>query len=209
MASLALHIARACTRSAPGISRIWLADHALLGAVRHTGNDLSIITGLNALDTDDPIVWQEWGADRAVFVEDWLQAQDLQAQRLNMSYPKPTPGKRDAVEQLKGLRLLAVIEDRNGQRWLLGQEFGLVLEAPRRSTGDASQTAFSLVGTERHPARFITSAAMNDGTHSTIISGTPADSCECDTLSYYISSRLASWPADLTPILDIPIISMI
>jgi hypothetical protein len=179
---------------------MWLADFSLIGSYTYTADYLQQVTGIVEADPMDPVAWMEWSAETAVAVEE--QAGLLYTQRIAVSYARPTMGKREAILDLVGRRVAVIIEDNNGQYWLFGQEFGLEITEQRFSTGDASAVSFNLAGQDRNPRRGIADNAY------TIILGTSAEDCGCDTgpaVAYRYGPVLSDWGTDLTPVLDTPI----
>lgn len=193
---IAGRIANPCSYSATGIRRVWLALHGDITDWLYTDSDLQTVTSVSGSAN-----WLEFVCEAATFTE---TANGITySQVVTLAFPRPTTGKRKALESLLGQRIACVIEDRNLQTWIIGQEYGLLASLASSATNEQTTTV-QLTGQERFSRRGILLEAL------TISSGLILDGCACDATSGS-SFRLGmvtleEWPTDLTPYSDLPIL---
>lgn len=138
-----------CLSNIGGIKKVWLAEYIDKAATTGTTDSATTITAITSAAT-----WEEFplkknsaqatseyqvGDGGSVFVQTTLE----------MNFSRQDAYKRMAMVSLAGNELMAVYEDANGEKWFLGMDNPVSLNAGGGATGmqktDLNQYTVSLV----------------------------------------------------------------
>jgi len=161
-------IAKGCKDNMGGLRKVWLTNKENIAsftpAIGSTSPlDEGIITAITMVTASPEYVFYEFNPNKDS--SNWVENIQSNVQNgtiayeqvLTLMFAKNEAAKRNQVKLLGQAELVAVVLDKNGKYWILGEENGIELSGGNSASGtamtDMNGWTLTLSGSERHPAR--------------------------------------------------------
>jgi hypothetical protein len=148
-----------CKDSVGGIQAVYFVDYGTLGDITYASATSSEITGVAGSPTAYKYVLKGTSSLEQTITSSRENGTTFYDQLVNMTFKKLSPQSHDEVALIAVARPHVIVEDNNGNAFLVGVEWGADVNGGTIVTGaamgDLSGYTLTLQGMEKKPANFL------------------------------------------------------